>query len=181
MRSRALTAFAACAVVVAIVASAAAPTRAIANSSGGATALASGCKVTATSLVGLARGEAMSLNFTNVGREVLVAALLFLDRDGHPVKASRARVGPGESLSLGLSYGEVADPAGIRPQTRVVVIAQPPDPEADRPSELGVASLEVFDEGTGKSAYGLLLPAIRPSATGGGDVGVAECDEYIKK
>jgi hypothetical protein len=173
MRSRALTAVAACVVAGAIVASAAAPTRAIAASSG--------CTLKATSLFGLARGEGMSLNFTNVGREVLVAALLFLDRDGHPMKASRARVGPGESMSLGLSYGEVVAPAGVRPQTRAVVAAQSPDADADTPSELGVASLEVFDEGTGKSAYGLLLPAIQPSARGGGDVAVAECDEYIKR
>ena len=181
MRSRVLTAFAACAVaaIVASAASAAAPT--------GKTALASGCKQ-ALSLVGLAWGEAMSLNFTNVGREVLVAALLFLDRDGRPVKASRARVGPGESLSLGLSYGEVAAPAGARTQTRVAVLFGPsdpvtesPDPDSDPPTELGVASLEVFDERTGKSAYALLLPAIPPSAPAGGDVGVAECDEYIKK
>jgi len=171
MRSRSLTAVAACVSAAAIVASAAAPTRAIAASS---------CKLKATSLVGLARGEGMSLNFTNVGREVLVAALLFLDRDGRPVKASRARVGPGESMSLGLSYGEVVAPAGVRAQTRAVVAAKSPDADADPPSELGVASLEVFDEGTGKSAYGLLLPAIQPSARSGGDVGVAECDEYIK-
>jgi hypothetical protein len=142
-------------------------------------------------LMGINRIEAMSLNFINVSDEVLVATLLFQDRDGRPVKTSRAPVGPGESLSLGLSYGEVAALAGVRPQTRVVVLAQPPAPEADPSSELGVASLEVFDERTGKSAYGLLLPAIRISATarssappepaaGGGDVGVAECDEYIK-
>ena len=163
MRSRALTAFAACIVVTAIIASAAAPARAEEHRQLLATCV----------LMGINRSEAMSLNFINVGDEVLVATLLFQDWDGRPVKTSRAQVGPGESLSLELSYGEVAAPAGVRTPVFVVVLAEPLDPASDSPSESGVASLEVFDEMTGKSAYGLLMPVMRISAASGADAGMA--------
>ena len=170
MRSRVPAAFAACVTVAAILVSAVAPSRAVADASG---------TLQATSLIGLARGEAASLNFTNVSREVVQAALVFLDRDGRRLKASRARVSPGQSLSLGLSFGEVATPRDVRVQIRVIVLAQPPDPDAqppdpdaDPPTERMLASLEVFDERTGKSAYGLLLPAVPISATGGAGAGI---------
>ena len=109
----------------------------------------------------------MSLNFINASDEVLVATLLFQDWDGRPVRTSRAHVGPGESLSLGLSYGEVATQASVRIPVFVVVLAEPLDPESDPPSQPGVASLEVFDEMTGKSTSELLMPVMRISATGG--------------
>jgi hypothetical protein len=119
-------------------------------------------------LIGLSRGQAASLNVTNSSREVKEVHFFFIDIDGRLLKSSSARVLPGRSMGLVLSHSEVRDPTE-RVQVRGAVRfsdppnpdADPPEPDADPPSELVISSLEVFDEATGKTSFGLLLPAVR--------------------
>ena len=120
-----------------------------------------------SSLIGLSKGESASLNVTNSSRAIIAIRFYFIDAEGRLLKSSSARVMPGQSLSLMLPYSELRDATG-RVQVRGVVRADPPG-ESDPPSEsdppceadLVQSSLEVYDEATGKTSFGLLLPAIR--------------------
>lgn len=114
-------------------------------------------------LIGLSRGQAVSLNFTNNAREVTVAHFYFLDTEGRLLKSSSVRVLPGQSLGLELSYRELRGASPGRAQIRGVVrLTEPPEPDADPLSpDLVRSNLEIYDEATGKTAFGLLLPAIR--------------------
>ena len=116
-------------------------------------------------LIGLSRGQAASLNVTNSSREVKEVHFFFIDIDGRLLKSSSGRVLPGQSMAMVLSHSEIRDAVGDptgRVQVRGAVrFADPPEPDADPPSELVISSLEVFDEATGKTSFGLLLPAVR--------------------
>jgi hypothetical protein len=165
MRQRrvSLTAFAACLVVAAIVLCTAPPRTAIAATFG---------TLQATSLIGVAPGEAVALNFTTLGDRVVVAELNFLDSNGRLLKTSGpTRVSPGQSLSLNFAHREA--PAGHPPSERFrirVIIAVIPTDQVGPPLEPShmQGSLEVFNEVTGQSAFGLLLPCVKVQATGGG-------------
>ncbi len=113
-------------------------------------------------LIGLVRGQAASLSITNSTRDVQEAQFFFLDMDGNLLKTSSARIMPGQSMGLTMSRSEVRDPS-LRVQVRGVVrLADPPNPDADPPQpDLVLSSLEVFDESTGKTSFGLLVPAVR--------------------
>jgi hypothetical protein len=164
LRRVSLTAFAAWVVAAVIVLCAAPPPTAIAATFG---------TLQASSLIGVAPGEAVSLNFSNVADRVVVAELNFLDRTGQPLKRSSDRVSPGQSLSLNFSLEDLADPPTERFQIRVIIAVIPTD-QAGPPLDPGLmlGSLEVFDEESGRSAFGLLLPAIRVQATGGAGAGL---------
>jgi hypothetical protein len=129
-------------------------------------------------LIGLSRGQAASLNVTNSSREVKEVHFFFIDIDGRLLKSSSGRVLPGRSMGVVLSHSEIRDP--VDPTGRVQVRAavrfsdppnpdsdppqpdsDPPQPDSDTPGELVISSLEVFDEATGKTSFGLLLPAVR--------------------
>ena len=131
-------------------------------------------------LIGISRGQAASLNVTNSSREVKEVRFFFLDVNGRLLKSSSGRVLPGQSMSMVLSRAEVRDPVGDpngRVQVRGLVrFSTPPEPDADPPSpdaeppqpdvdppspDLVISSLEVFDEASGKTSFGLLLPAVR--------------------
>ena len=119
-------------------------------------------------LIGLSRGDAASLNFTNADRQLRVVRLYFLDTNGKPVKSSMERVSPGQSVRLVLSRDEIGDPGENRVPVRGVVVLSDPPSESDPPGEttppdpdLVISSLEVFDAATGRTSFGLLLPAIR--------------------
>jgi hypothetical protein len=120
-------------------------------------------------LIGLNRTQAATLNFTNVDRQLRVAHLYFLDADGASLKSSTERVMPGQSVNLMLSYSEVAGRGyDGRVQLRGVIVLADPPGESDPPGEvtppdpdLSISSLEVLDEATGKTSFGLLVPAVR--------------------
>jgi hypothetical protein len=113
-------------------------------------------------LTGISRGQAASLNVTNSSREVKEVQFFFIDRNGQLLKSSSARILSGQSLSLTLSHSELRDLAG-RVQIRGAVrLADPPNPDADPPNpDLVISNLEIYDEATGKTSFGLLLPAVR--------------------
>jgi hypothetical protein len=165
LRRLSLTAFAACLVAAAIVLCAAPLTTAVA-------AVDAFIHFMPTSLIGVAPGDAVGLNFTSVANRAVVAELNFLDRNGRLLKTSGpTRVSPGQSLSLNFAHREA--PAGHPPSERFrirVIIAVIPTDQVGPPLEPShmQGSLEVFNEVTGQSAFGLLLPCVKVQATGGG-------------
>jgi hypothetical protein len=168
LRRLSLTAFAACLVAAAIVLCAAPLTTAVA-------AVDAFIHFMPTSLIGVAPGDAVGLNFTSVANRAVVAELNFLDRNGRLLKTSGpTRVDPGQSLSLNFSLREdLSDPPTERFLIRVIIAVTPAvqtGPPLDAALMLG--SLEVFDEATGRSAFGLLMPAVRVQATGGAGAGL---------
>ncbi len=115
-----------------------------------------------SSLVGLSRGESASLNVTNSSLEVKEIHFYFIDADGRLLKSSSARVLPGQSLSFMLSHSELRDPAGRIQLRGAVRFTDPLEPDTDPPNpDLVMSSLEIYDEATGKTSFGLLLPAVR--------------------
>ena len=116
-----------------------------------------------SSLLNFSRGQAVSLNFTNVDRQVRDARLNIVDANGETLKTATGRVLPGQSVSLNFTYGELPRGAALRAGVRgVVVLVTPPEPDADPPSpDLSLANLEIYDVLTGKTSFGLLLPAVR--------------------
>jgi hypothetical protein len=114
-------------------------------------------------LLNFTRGQAVSLNFTNVDRVERDARLYFIDANGHTLKTSAVRVVPGQSASLSILFTEVPRTSQTRVGVRgVVVLADPPDPDADPPQpDLSLANLEIYDVQTSKTTFGLLLPAVR--------------------
>ncbi len=115
-----------------------------------------------SALTGISRGEVASLNVTNSSLEVKAVQFFFIDINGRLLKSSSARVLPGQSMSLALSHSELRDSA-LRVQVRGAIrLTDPPNPDADPPQpDLVSSSLEIYDEATGKTSFGLLLPAIR--------------------
>src|SRR5215208_4826427 len=95
-----------------------------------------------SALTGISRGEAASLNATNSSREVKEIYFYFIDINGRLLKSSRARVLPGQSMSLMLSHSELRDSA-LRVQIRGAVrFTDPPSPDADPPSpDLAISNL----------------------------------------
>jgi hypothetical protein len=129
-----------------------------------------------SALTGLVRGQAASLNVTNSSREVRELQLFFIDRNGRLLKSSSARLLPGQSTSLELSHSESRSPEGRIQIRGAVRLTDPPSPDADPPSpDLVLRNLEIYDEATGRTSFGLLLPAVRSAKvylplaeTGGG-------------
>ncbi len=114
-------------------------------------------------LLNFTRGQAVSLNFTNVDRVAREATLYIVDANGVTLRSERSRVSPGQSVSLNFTFGEATRPNSTRVGIRgVVVLATPPDPDTDPPEpDLSLADLEIYDVPTGKTSFGLLLPAVR--------------------
>mgnify|MGYP001278400884 CR=1 FL=1 len=108
--------------------------------------------VHASSPVGLAAGQRASLQWTNLGDRQVGYEMFFLDADGRVLKVSRGLLLPARSIALELAYSELGRRT-MRGHTRAVlrVIGATTTP---------LPTIEVFDEQTGRTSFGLLLPAI---------------------
>ena len=116
-----------------------------------------------SSLLNFTRGQAVSIDFCNVDRVTRDAKLYFVDINGNILKTAAARVAPGQTVSLNFTFGELPRSSPIRVGVRgVIKLAHPPDPDTDPPSpDLSLASMQIYDVLTGKTSFGLLLPAVR--------------------
>ena len=116
-----------------------------------------------SSLINFTRGQAVSINFTNVDRQIRDIKLSFLDANGNILKTASGRVVPGQSVSLSWSFAELSRTSPTRFGVRgVAVVVDPPEPDADPPDpDLSLSNMEVYDVLTGKVTFGLLLPAVR--------------------
>lgn len=113
-------------------------------------------------LLNFTRGQAVSLNFTNVAKEPRDTSLNFLDANGNVLKTELARALPGETVSISLSFTELPRTGSTRVGIRAVaVLVDPPDPDDPPSPELGLVEMEVFDLQSSKTLIGLLLPAVR--------------------
>ncbi len=102
---------------------------------------------------GIAAGQTARLNVVNPdARERKIVALRFLDENGGVLKTARAVVEAKHSFGLLLPASETGR-GGLRTQLRAEVLMQ-----GDRTNQL-LGSVEVFDEVTGRTSFGLLLPA----------------------
>jgi len=113
-------------------------------------------------LLNFTKGQAVSLNFTNVDRVTREAKLYFLDVNGNTLKTASARVLPGQTVALSFSFTEVTRTSQTRVGVRGVVVISDPPGEVEPPEpDLSLANLEIYDVQTSKTTFGLLLPAVR--------------------
>jgi hypothetical protein len=118
----------------------------------------------------IARGEAVGIHFCNVNPEAREVKLYIMDANGRTLKSASGRVMPGETQGISFSFSELSRTSPIRVGVRGVAVlsdppseADPPDPDADPPSELGLVSMSVADVLTGRVSFSLLLPAVKNS------------------
>jgi hypothetical protein len=116
-----------------------------------------------SSLLNFTKGQAVSIDFCNVDRVTHEVKLYFVDINGNILKMSSARVLPGQTVGLNFSYTEMHRSSSTRVGVRgVVKFTDPPSPDADPPTpDLSLASMQIYDVLTGKTSFGLLLPAVR--------------------
>jgi hypothetical protein len=121
-----------------------------------------------SSFIHFTKGQAVSIDFCNVYKVSRDVTLNFADVNGNVLKTASARVAPGQAVSLNFTYGELPRGSSTRMGIRgIIAIADPPgeaDPptEADPPSErLSLGSIQVYEVLTGKTTFGLLVPAVR--------------------
>ena len=114
-------------------------------------------------LLNFTRGQAVGIHFVNVAREPVSARLYLLDGNGNTLKTASARVDPGQSVSLNFTFGELSRTSPARVGVRgVVVLTTPPEPDVTPPEpDLALSNMEVYDVLTGKTTFGLLLPAVK--------------------
>ena len=114
-------------------------------------------------LLNFSKGQAVGIHFCNVARETAAVRFFFVDANGNIFKSASARVLPGQTVSISFSFSELPRSSPLRVGVRgVVVLTQPPDPDAQPPDpDLGLANMEVYDVLTGRTSFGLLLPAVR--------------------
>jgi hypothetical protein len=113
-------------------------------------------------LLNFTRGQAVSLNFTNVAQEPKDVSLNFLDANGNVLKTELARALPGQSVSISFSFTELPRTSSTRVGIRAVaVLVDSPDPDDSPAPELALVGVDIFDTQSSKSLIGLLLPAIR--------------------
>ncbi|MFL6466665.1 MAG: hypothetical protein ACJ72Z_01765 [Pyrinomonadaceae bacterium] len=116
-----------------------------------------------SSLIHFTKGQAVSIDFCNVDKVTRAANLYFADVNGNILKTASARVAPGQTVSLNFTYGELPRGSAARMGIRgIISMVTPPEPDADPPEpDLSLATMQVYDVLTGKTSFGLLLPAIR--------------------
>ena len=114
-------------------------------------------------LLNFTRGQAVSIHFTNVDRVTRDVKIYFADANGMIIKSSLSRVAPGQTTDSLLNFAELPRTSPIRVGVRgVVVVSAPTDSTVDPPDpDLSFANMEVFDVLTGRTSFGLLLPAVR--------------------
>jgi hypothetical protein len=108
--------------------------------------------VHASSPIGLVAGQRASLQWTNLSNRQVGYEMFFLDADGSVRKVSRGLLLPARSIALELGYSELGS-RELRAHTRAVLRIIGATTNA-------LPALEVFDEATSKTSYGLLLPAV---------------------
>lgn len=102
---------------------------------------------------GITAGQVARLNVVNTdARERRVFVMKFLDVNGNVLKTERATVEPKHTFGLLLPASEIGRDE-LRSQIRAVVFM------LGRRSNRLLGSVEVFDEATSKTSFGLLLPA----------------------
>lgn len=121
-------------------------------------------------LTHIARGEAVGIHFCNVNPEAREVKLYILDASGRVLKSASGRVMPGESQGISFSFSELPRTSPLRVGVRGVAVladppteVDPPDPDADPPTELGLVSMSVADVLTGRVSFSLLVPAVKNS------------------
>jgi hypothetical protein len=109
------------------------------------------------------KGQAVSIDFCNVDRVTRDVKMYFVDEMGNTLKSSQARVLPGQTVSLNFTFGELPRGSSMRVGIRgAAVVVDPPEPDSTPPTpDLSLANLEIYDTQTGRTSFGLLLPAIR--------------------
>lgn len=106
-----------------------------------------------SSSFGIVAGQTARLNVVNAdARERKLFVLRFLNENGSVLKTERVTVEPKHSFGLLLPASEIGRDT-VRAQIHAEVFMQ-----GDRSNRLP-GSVEVFDEATGKTSFGLLLPA----------------------
>lgn len=117
-----------------------------------------------SSLLNFTRGQAVSLNFTNVDRVARDVSMNIVDATGRRVWGANWRVQPGQSVSLVGRYNDVSPRSASwrLPVRGLVVVAAPTDTDVQPPEpDLSLATMDIYDETSGKTTFGLLLPAVR--------------------
>ena len=114
-------------------------------------------------LLNFSKGQAVGIHFCNVARETAAAKFYVVDANGNILKSASARVLPGQTVSISFSFSELPRSSPQRVGIRgVVLLTTPPEPDAQPPDpDLGLANMEVFDVLTGRTSFGLLLPAVK--------------------
>ena len=108
------------------------------------------------------KGQAVSIDFCNVDRVARDVKMYFVDEMGNTLKSSQARVPPGQTVSLNFTYGELPRGNAMRVGIRAAIAVVAPTDTVDPPQpDLSLANLEIFDTQTGRTSFGLLLPAVR--------------------
>jgi hypothetical protein len=112
-------------------------------------------------LLNFTRGQAAAIDFCNVDRVARDVRLYFLDVNGNILKTAMGRVAPGQSIGLNFSFGELPRSSLMRVGIRgVVVIADPPGGVDPPDPDLSLANMEIYDVLTGRTSFGLLMPAV---------------------
>lgn len=102
---------------------------------------------------GIAQGQVARLNVVNTdARRGQLFVVQFIDEDGNVLRTVRASVAPKHSFGLLLPASEIGR-GEIRSQIRAHVRMQ-----GSRQNRL-LANVEVYDEATSRTSFGLLLPA----------------------
>jgi hypothetical protein len=106
-----------------------------------------------TGLVGLAEGQTARMSVVNWGDQPVKVELVLLDADGKADIVCNGIVAPGKSLSDDFSWPCCGGgPVKVRSELRLV------DPQERKPFDQLVATLEIFDDQTGKTTA--LLPYV---------------------
>src|SRR4030095_10285291 len=114
-------------------------------------------------LLNFTKGQAVGIHFCNVDKVTRDANLYFADMNGNILKTASARVAPGQTVSLNFTYGELTRGSASRMGScGALAIVDPPEPDADPPTpDLSLGSMQIYEVLTGKTTFGLLLPAIK--------------------
>ena len=114
-------------------------------------------------LLNFSRGQAVSIDFCNVGRVTREVRIYFVDVNGNVIKSAVKRAAPGQTVDVLLNFADMPRNGTARAGVRgVVVIPGTQDGQADVPEpDLSLANMEVYDVQTGRTSFGLLLPAIK--------------------
>jgi hypothetical protein len=114
-------------------------------------------------LLNFTKGQAVGIHFTNVARGAEIAEINFVDANGNILKTASGRVAPGQSVGLNFTFGELPRGSSGRVGIRgVIVVVQPTEPDTTPPEpDLSLANMEVYDTQTGRTSFGLLLPAVK--------------------
>jgi hypothetical protein len=113
-------------------------------------------------LINFTKGQAVGIHLCNIDKVARDVTLNFVDANGNLLKTSSERVAPGQAVSLNFTYGEL--PRGSSPRMGIrgiIAIADPPTDVDPPQSDLSLGSMQVYEVLTGKTTFGLLLPAIK--------------------